>query len=122
MDLGVQVSVGWLQLLGDPRLMLQRLSRGAPHLRAARTECLQQPGVATGDVDLDPVALQPGGSVGPVGLTGDDLLDRLVGEEGCQGEESRHYGDGESRVTPVVRLAVAIARGSDPVPLLEPLV
>lgn len=56
-DLGIEVSVGGLQLLGDPGLMLQRLGGGAPHLRAARAEGLQQPCVAAGDVDLDPVPL-----------------------------------------------------------------
>lgn len=121
-DLGAQVSIGGLQLLGDSRLVSQRLAGGAPHLRAAHTERLQQSRVAAGDVDLDPIALQPRRGVGSVSLTGDYLLHRLVGEKGRQGEEGGHHGYRERSVPPVVRPTMVIGCCGDPVPLLEPLI
>jgi hypothetical protein len=57
-----------------------------------------------------------------VGLTGDDLLHRLVGKEGSHGQEGSHHGDGKRRVPAIVRPAVAIGRRGDTVAPLEALV
>jgi hypothetical protein len=57
-----------------------------------------------------------------MGLAGDHLLHRLVGEEGCDREEGRHHRDDQCRVAPVVLPRVAVPVRRHVVSLLKALV
>ena len=85
------------------------LGGGAALLQPALAEDPEQHRVAAGDVDLHPIVLQLGGGLGAVGLAGDHVLDRLVGEEDGDRQEGRHHGDGQRRLARVVRLPLALA-------------
>src|SRR5260221_3919680 len=121
-DLAVEVGVGRAQLLDYAGLVPPGLNGGLALLGTPGREGAEQNRVALGDVDLYPVALQPGGGVGAMGLAGDDLLHRLIGEKHRDGEEGRHQADDHRRVSPVVRTDMTrFARGYL-MPLLEALI
>jgi hypothetical protein len=90
--------------------------------RVRRAQDPEQHRVAVGDVDLEEIVLQLCRGVGAVGLLGDHMLHRLVGEEGRDRQESRHHGNDQRRVAPIVRADGALVACRYLMPLLKPLI